>query len=113
MEFVLGFLGAVIGVMLLGIVGAAGWIIRGVYDEQRHPECPPPGETERKRLAEQQRMEKALAAERLLAVLRVFHDDKDDMDIAAMYIAKLKERNEKSKLEKAYAAIEKINKKKK
>ena len=67
----------------------------------------------KKRLAEQQRMEKALAAERLLAVLRVFHDDKDDMDIAAMYIAKLQERNEKSKLEKAYAAIEKINKKKK
>ena len=54
MEFVLGFLGAVIGVMLLGIVGAAGWIIRGVYDEQRYPECPPPGETERKRMAEQQ-----------------------------------------------------------
>ena len=67
----------------------------------------------KKRLAEQQRLEKALAAERLLAVLRVFHDGKDDMDIAAMYIAKLKERNEKSKLEKAYAAIEKINKKKK
>lgn len=67
----------------------------------------------KKRLAEQQRLEKTLAAERLLAVLRVFHDDKDDMDIAAMYIAKLKERNEKSKLEKAYAAIEKINKKKK
>ncbi len=67
----------------------------------------------KKRLAEQQRMEKALAAERLLAVLRVFHDDKDDMDIAAMYIAKLQERNEKSKLERAYAAIEKINKKKK
>ena len=67
----------------------------------------------KKRLAEQQRMEKALAAERLLAVLRVFHDDKDDMDIAAMYIAKLQERNEKSKLERAYAEIEKINKKKK
>ena len=67
----------------------------------------------KKRLAEQQRLEKALAAERLLAVLRVFHDDKDDMDIAAMYIAKLQERNEKSKLERAYAAIEKINKKKK
>lgn len=67
----------------------------------------------KKRLAEQQRMEKSLAAERLLAVLRVFHDDKDDMDIAAMYIAKLQERNEKSKLERAYAAIEKINKKKK
>ena len=67
----------------------------------------------KKRLAEQQRLEKALAAERLLAVLRVFHDDKDDMDIAAMYIAKLQERNEKSKLEKAYAAIEQINKKRK
>ena len=67
----------------------------------------------KKRLAEQQRLEKALAAERLLAVLRIFHDDKDDMDIAAMYLAKLKERNEKVKLEKAYAAIEKINKKKK
>ena len=67
----------------------------------------------KKRLAEKEQREKVLAAEILLAVLRIFHDNKNDMDIAAMYIAKLQERNEKSKLERAYAAIEKINKKKK
>ena len=66
----------------------------------------------KKRLAEKEQREKVLAAEILLAVLRIFHDSKNDMDIAAMYIAKLQERNEKSKLEKAYAEIEKINKKK-
>ena len=67
----------------------------------------------KKRLAEKEQREKVLAAEILLAVLRIFHDNKNDMDIVAMYIAKLQERNEKSKLERAYAAIEKINKKKK
>ena len=67
----------------------------------------------KRRLAEKEQREKVLAAEILLAVLRIFHDNKNDMDIAAMYIAKLQERNEKSKLERAYAAIEKINKKKK
>ena len=65
----------------------------------------------KRRLAEKEQREKVLAAEILLAVLRIFHDNKNDMDIAAMYIAKLQERNEKSKLERAYAAIEKINKK--
>ena len=54
MAFILGFLGAVIGVMLLGITGAAGWILRGVYDERCYPDCPQPGETEQKRMAEQQ-----------------------------------------------------------
>ena len=54
----------------------------------------------KRRLAEKEQREKVLAAEILLAVLRIFHDSKNDMDIAAMYIAKLQERNEKSKLEK-------------
>ena len=67
----------------------------------------------KRRLAEKEQQEKVLAAERLLAVLRIFHDGKNDMEIAAMYIAKLQERNENEKLERAYAAIEKINKKRK
>ena len=67
----------------------------------------------KKHLAEKEQLEKVLAAERLLAVLRVFHEGKNDMEIASMYVAKLKERNENEKLERAYKAIEKINKKRK
>ena len=67
----------------------------------------------KKRLAEKEQLEKVLAAERLLAVSRIFHEGKNDMEIASMYVAKLKERNENEKLERAYKAIEKINKKRK
>ena len=67
----------------------------------------------KKRLAEKGQLEKVLAAERLLAVLRIFHEGKNDTEIASMYVAKLKERNENEKLERAYKAIEKINKKRK
>lgn len=66
----------------------------------------------KKRLAEKEQQEKKLAAERLVAVLRIFHDDRDDMEIAAMYIEKMKERGQTAKVEKAYEAIRKINRKK-
>lgn len=47
----------------------------------------------KKLLAEKEKLEKGLAAERLLAVLRIFHEGRTDDEIAAMYIEKMKERN--------------------
>lgn len=67
----------------------------------------------KKRLAEKEQQEKILAAERLVAVLRIFHDSKDDMKIAAMYIEKMQERGQTAKVEEAYEAVRQINKKRK
>lgn len=65
----------------------------------------------KKRLAEKEQLEKVLAAERLVAVLRVFHDGKDDMEIAAMYIEKMQSRGQTEKVEEAYEAVRQINRK--
>lgn len=67
----------------------------------------------KRRLAEKEQQEKKLAADRLLAVLRVFYDGKTDEQIALMHLNKMKERNENEKLERAYKAIEQIDKKRK
>ena len=67
----------------------------------------------KRRLATEKQQEMVRAAERLLAVVRIFHDGKDDMEIAALYIAKMKDKEQKAKVDEAYAAISKINKKRK
>lgn len=67
----------------------------------------------KKRLAEKEQQEKVLAAERLLAILRIFHEGTDDETIAAMYIDKMQQRGQTAKVEEAYEACRKINKKRK
>ena len=67
----------------------------------------------KRRLATEKQQEMVRAAERLLTVVRIFHDGKDDMEIAALYIAKMKDKEQKAKVDEAYAAISKINKKRK
>ena len=67
----------------------------------------------KRRIATEKQQEKVRAAERLLAVVRIFHDGKDDMEIAALYIEKMKAKEQKAKVDEAYAAISKINKKRK
>ena len=67
----------------------------------------------KRRIATEKQQEKVRAAERLLVVVRIFHDGKDEMEIAALYIAKMKDKEQKAKVDEAYAAISKINKKRK
>lgn len=46
---------------------------------------------------------------RLLALVRVFHDGLDDVEIANLYFEKIKDSNDDEKIENARLSIETIN----
>ena len=46
---------------------------------------------------------------RLLALVRVFHDGLNDVEIANLYLEKIKDSNDAEKIENARLAIETIN----